>query len=63
MNSPTPASEDTKDDSPEFQPCFRKIEFPAVASALCCGRTPAPADEQRDKHAHDVNERTPRSLR
>jgi len=53
MNSPTPPSEDTKEDSPASQPCFRKIEFPAVAAALCCARMPAPADEHSDKHAHE----------
>ncbi len=53
MNSSTPANEVIKDDSPTFQPCFRKIGFPAVAAALCCARMPPPADERVDKHARD----------
>ena len=53
MNSPIPANEDAKGDHPTPQPCFREIQFPAVAAALCCEQMPAPADERGDKHAQE----------
>ena len=53
MNSSIPPDQGGEDDHPTSQPRFRKIEFPAVAAALCCARMPAPADEEGDKHAHE----------